>query len=189
MNTEYTALDREFVERLYNHRQFCINMLLRRGRGDSAMASDVFLEAIITMQQKNRNGQISPETNLKAYLISTCFHISRRQYYKAQEQLIKGQELRRYFAYYLEESQLPAENSGESEEQFLQALEWSLTQLGNKCRQLIRYFYYMIEIANLMGFKSQSVATATKYRCFKTLQKYAVNKKEELEKEYTTIKL
>ena len=131
------------------------------------------------------DGGLEELNDLKSYLIGIC-----NMYWKkhlAYEQKINRsiKNVEYYYYEHFTNSAYTFEVIEDAKEQLLSITDRSIALLGEKCRKLIRLFYFekksMTEIAETMGFNTQAVATATKYRCFKDLKQKALELKKELE--------
>lgn len=177
----------EFLTSIYQQRDWCIGALRKKTGCSKEDAEDIFIEALLVMEQKHSAGKLNSVNDLNTYLLGICYTCSKRSYFNSLKQQNAEKDIERYFYHYLEEISLPFGTQLSGKEELLMAVEFSLRSLGEKCQQLIRMFYYekknMTRIASILGFSDHRAAAVSKFRCFKTLKKKAISLKTQFEKE------
>ncbi|MEO1256569.1 MAG: sigma-70 family RNA polymerase sigma factor [Bacteroidota bacterium] len=160
--------------------------MLRKKTGcNKEDAEDLFVEAVLILEQKHQEGKLQELDDLKTYLMGTCHICRKRSYFNEQKRKKAERDIEKYFYSYLEEMSFPIALERTGKEELLMAVEFSLRSMGEKCRQLINLFYYeqknMKMIAQLLGFSDYRSATVSKFRCFKTLKEKAISLKIQFE--------
>jgi len=176
--------DNKLLRELYSHREKCVDSLLIKTNCDNDLAENIFIEAVFTFRKKKRNGNLPEERlNIKTYLIGICYKLWLKNY--AHEKKVKESQgdVATYFYEYLP-AHIDEISARQYKESLLLAVQDSLRSMDDKCRRIIKLFYYeeksMTEIAKIMDFKTSVVATSTKYRCFKEFRDRAYKIKQKL---------
>ncbi|WP_299363414.1 sigma-70 family RNA polymerase sigma factor [Winogradskyella sp.] len=132
-------------------------LVLSKG-GTKADASDVFQEALIILYRNLQKSDFQLTSSFYTYLYS----VSRFVWNDTQKQFSK-QELHDL------ESEQVAILDAVLEEQKYKFAELAFRELGERCQQLLQWFYIkkmtFKAIADLMQFKSEKVAKNQKYKC------------------------
>ncbi|MEO1030123.1 MAG: sigma-70 family RNA polymerase sigma factor [Bacteroidota bacterium] len=132
-------------------------LVLSKG-GTKADASDVFQEALIILYRNLQKSDFKLTSSFYTYLYS----VSRFIWKDAQKQFSK-QELHNL------ESEQVSILDAVLEEQKYRLAEHAFRELGERCQQLLRWFYIKKKtfkaIAELMQFKSEKGAKNQKYKC------------------------
>ncbi len=163
--------DKKLLRELYYHRETCVNSLLIKTNCDHDQAENIFIEAVFTFRKKKQIGSLpTKKLNTRAYLIGICYKLWQKQYEREKKFKDSSTDIAQYFYEYLP-NHINSESARSYKENLLVAIQESLISMGQKCRKIIRLYYYeeksMTEIAEIMEFNTPVVATSTKYRCFK----------------------
>jgi RNA polymerase sigma factor (sigma-70 family) len=140
-----------------------INKLVLKNSGTRQDAEDLYQEALIVLMRRSREEGFVLTSSLNTYLYSVCRFLWNDQL-KARKRKVETD-----FAKYedlLKEEELEAFMQ---EEGSVKLAERAVSQLGEKCRQLLRLFYFdkmsLQEIATRLKFATAQVAKNQKYRC------------------------
>lgn len=147
---------------LYKNYPKVEKLILSKG-GSKEDAKDIFQEALIIFYEK----VMTTDFKLTAAIGTYLYSVSR---FKWKDEMTKRKGKQTV--------DVSFEFSSEEEDEFQQALireqkfkqiESVLTQIGEKCLELLKLFYYnglkMKEIALKVGLKSEKVAKNQKYKC------------------------
>jgi RNA polymerase sigma factor (sigma-70 family) len=133
-------------------------MVVNNG-GDSAVAEDVFQDALVLLIEKVSDPAFELTSKLSTYLYGLAFYIWKN-------------EVRKSPAF----QELPSENiildaieyDAEKEER-LQYLSHVLEKVSDKCKEIFERFYFKKEsmkvIATALNFSSENSAKTQKYKC------------------------
>ena len=163
--------EKRLLKELYAHREKCVNLLLGRTNCDRDTAENVFIEAVFTYRKKIAENTL-PDRKIYVsnYLYGICHNLWLKNYASEKRMRDAAGDVARYFYEYLPDH-INEINASVYQENLLTVIQDSLRSMGEKCRSIIRMFYYeeksMTEIAEIMRFKTSVVATTVKYRCFK----------------------
>ena len=132
-------------------------LILSKG-GTKADANDVFQEALIILYRNLQKSDFKLTASFYTYLYS----VSRFVWKDAQKQFSK-QELQDL------DSEQVSILDAVLEEQKYRFAELAFRELGERCQQLLQWFYIkkltFKTIADLMQFKSEKIAKNQKYKC------------------------
>lgn len=129
---------------------------------------DVYQDAIIALCENAQKGHLDElSSSLKTYLFSIgkymIFAKLRKKKHKSDFENIENLE-----AEWIDYSE-------ESEDEDIILLRKSLPKLGEKCREILKLFYFqqhnLDEITQLMEYENKNVAKSQKSRCIKQLKK------------------
>ncbi len=135
--------------------------LVLKNSGSDDDARDVYQDGMMEVVLQIRGGRLDQlSSRLSTYLYSVC-------YYKWIDRLRqKGKTMRTGFEDDLETAVIEEE---EDSAPYLPALEKVLMQIGEKCMQLLKAFYYekltMTQIASKLGFADDNSAKSQKNKC------------------------
>lgn len=148
--------------KLYKNYPQVEKLILSKG-GSKEDARDVFQEALIIFYEKVLNSDFKLTSAIGTYLYSVC-----RFLWKDELQKRKGKQTIDLSFEFSSEEESEFQQAFEHEEKFKQ-MESVLTQLGDKCLQILKMFYYdglkMQVIATKVGLKSEKIAKNQKYKC------------------------
>ncbi len=147
---------------LYDYYPSVKKLILTNG-GNNDDAKDVYQEALIIVCKKIRNTNFTLTSSLNTYLYSVCNYIWKDELKKRK----KFQSIESLPA--LETSiELDLEQTLENEK-ICKLAEQSLLTLGNRCREILKLFYFdswsMEKISKKFNYKSEKTARNQKYKC------------------------
>lgn len=130
--------------------------------GTKEEAQDVFQEALLIFYRKAKTPNFKLTASIETYVFSICKYVWK-------DQLKQKNKLTHSFEHaFTNDDTIPVEIHLQEEEKY-QLAEKALRSLGAKCLQLLSLFYIdkkkMREIADLLGFTSESSAKTQKYKC------------------------
>ncbi len=140
---------------------------VKRYRGESADAEDVFQDGLVALYKLARQGKLPSDVNVDAYLFSICKNLWFKQLNKRKETV----DLEKVaFDLPVEEVQLFSLLSEERQS----LIEQLFLHLGEGCKKILTYYYYdrlrMKRIAELMEYANEQVAKNKKSNCMKRLK-------------------
>lgn len=152
--------DKAFLA-LYKNYPAVKKLILSKG-GSSQDAEDIYQEALIILCRKVTDPSFTLTAKLSTYLYSVCRFLWKDELKKKQK----------HYHFDLDES-VDAEDEGLQElldrENRFRAAEKVIMQIGERCRELLQFFYFeamsMKQIAAKMSFSSENVAKNQKYKC------------------------
>ena len=133
-------------------------------------AQEYYQAAILILYENIMSGKVTDlQSTLKTYL----FGIGKNLTYQHHR---KNQRMERVRAEYMVEVELLQESRQAQEtEMDLRLISRCLALIGEPCRQLLDYFYFlrksMDEISTAMGYKNPETAKNQKYKCMERLRK------------------
>ncbi|MEL6558860.1 MAG: sigma-70 family RNA polymerase sigma factor [Bacteroidota bacterium] len=167
-------LSDEHLRELYSYRPSCVSYLRNKTNCEQDVAENLFIEAVIDLVKTKNKEEFSQIREKKTFLIRTCYNHWKRMYYAKKRDLKQEDNIAMYFYDYKVNRSPYDVDEYTIEEERLSTILNVLSHLGDKCKKIIRFFYYekksMPEIAEIMGFKTPVVATSAKYRCLKQLR-------------------
>lgn len=156
------------LEFIYHHpayRNSIIQFIKSKG-GNFQDGEDMFVEAVILLDRKIRQGAYSEKSTLKGYLYNVSFNLWRNELRKRGREDLK--------------EEVP--NSDEQTEknpltllittERKDLLDKILADLGEKCKRILEMWklsYSMEEISEEMNYSSPALAKKYRYRCHKSL--------------------
>jgi RNA polymerase sigma factor (sigma-70 family) len=149
--------------------------LIKANSGSKGDAEDIFQEALIVFYRKAQDTNFYLTASIKTYLYSVCFYLWKEELRRRKKNIDLQYKLKKDLEH---ESSL---QEAIEREQLYKRAEQALVRLGKKCKDLLTLFYYhkesMKAIAERLGFRSDKVAKAQKYKCLeKARQLVIVNK-------------
>ena len=145
---------------LYRHYAPVKKLILSKG-GSAADAEDIYQEALIILCRKVSTTDFKLTAKLSTYMYSVS------RFLWSDELKKRGRHPHISMAVDAED-ETDLREAVENENR-LKAAENIITQLGDKCRELLQHFYFdsmsMKEIAAKMKFSSEKVAKNQKYKC------------------------
>lgn len=153
---------------LYEHYPLVEKMIYRSG-GTRHDAKDIYQEALIILYNKTKNENFRLTAKLSTYLFSVCRFLWMDEAKKRGKMPIDK----------LSEENDPGLQEDISmdieKEKKMQLAEKAIASLGEKCREILRLFYFdkksMEEIAKLLGYSSENTAKNQKYKCLESAKK------------------
>lgn len=148
--------------KLYKNYPQVEKLILSKG-GSKEDAKDVFQEALIIFYEKVMNTDFKLTSAIGTYLYSVCRFLWKDEHIKR-----KGKSTVNVDIEFTSEEETEFQAAIEREEKFKQ-IEDVLSQIGEKCMQILKLFYYdglkMKAIASKVGLKSEKIAKNQKYKC------------------------
>lgn len=148
--------------KLYKNYPPIEKLVLSKG-GSKEDAKDVFQDALIIFYEKVVGTEFKLTSAISTYVYSVSRFIWKDRLIKIKGNKIIGESID-----VASDDELELQNAIEKEKK-LKKVERVLTQIGDKCLQLLKLFYYeglsMKKIATKLGFKSENVAKNQKYKC------------------------
>lgn len=156
------------IKALYRYYPVVRQMVLKNN-GNRQDAEDIYQEALIILFRKLKEEKFVLTSNLSTFLYSICRYQwlnelrKRKQEPKNAIEAISENEIIRFDTFFEEESNFrKAENA--------------LMNLGEKCRELLRLFYFekldFASIAGKIGLSNEKVAKNQKYRCLEKAREH-----------------
>lgn len=167
------------VKELYKHFPQSRLTLLKYGANDEQI-QEIYNDALVILIEKVTPTSFQLSAKLSTFLIGICINIYRNQ---ARKQVVENKyELMSDNMQVIEETD---ENAYDFEREVkLNLIEEVLETIQEKCKQLLRLFYFnkssMQEIADKMGFSSTQSAKTQKYKCLERAHMLAQTKLVEL---------
>ena len=147
-------------EKLYTYFPV-VKKLILKNNGSKQDAEDIYQEALVILIRKTQDTNFTLTSSLNTYLYSICRFLWNDELKKKNKTINDAQNLS-----YLKNEDFTEHVKEEAE--YKQA-ENAFNLLGDKCKELLRFFYFnkmsMKEIADKLKFSSEKVAKNQKYRC------------------------
>ncbi|HKC68018.1 MAG TPA: sigma-70 family RNA polymerase sigma factor [Bacteroidia bacterium] len=147
-------------EKLYTYFPV-VKKLILKNNGSKQDAEDIYQEALVILIRKTQDTNFTLTSSLNTYLYSVCRYLWNDELKKKNKTVNDAKNL----------PYLSNEDFKEHihEETAYKQAEKAFNQLGDKCKQLLKLFYFdkisMKEIAAKVGFSTEKVAKNQKYRC------------------------
>jgi len=134
-----------------------------KNSGSKQDAEDIFQDALIILFNKIKNDAFQLNSSLNTYIFGICKNLWLEQLRKNKKEMLSD-------TFVINDAQIIEEIQSDLEENQKNKKAFdALSQLGEKCRELLNLFYYkklsMSEIASRLGFAGEKVAKNQKYRC------------------------
>lgn len=149
------------LKALYKHYPVVRQMVLKNS-GSKQDAEDIYQESLIILHRKVRENDFVLTSTLSTFLVGICrlqwMNELRKRNKQATESLgeVSAEDADRFNTYLEEESKF-------------KLAEKALLDLGEKCRDILRLFYFrkldFKTIASKVGLANERVAKNQKYRC------------------------
>jgi RNA polymerase sigma factor (sigma-70 family) len=158
-----------------------VKKLIRLNGGNAADAEDIFQEALIILCRKVKDTSFILTAQLSTYLFSVCRFLWKDELKKRKNHLAPDNNN--------ELNDLPETEFKDwiKEEARIKLAEKVITELGDRCRELLLLFYNgqlkLKDIAAKMGYSSENTAKNQKYKCLEA----AKNRLKEMKKAIQTI--
>jgi RNA polymerase sigma factor (sigma-70 family) len=153
---------------LYDHYPLVEKMIYRSG-GTRHDAKDIYQEAMIILYNKAQEENFILTAKLSTYLFSVCRFLWMDET-KKRGKMPTGTFSEENDPGLQEDISLDIEK-----EKKMQLAEKAIASLGEKCREILRLFYFdkksMEEIARLLGYSSENTAKNQKYKCLESAKK------------------
>ena len=155
------------------NRKYCIDKLVLDKGCKPEEAEDIYIESIMNFREKILSDKVTYLTDIKYYLAQTCINMFLVRIEQKKRWKRNLPDVERFFY----ESDYLVDESKQEHESALKMAKKAWASLGEKCKDIIHYFYIdklrMNEIADIMGFASADVAKTTKSRCYKRMVELA----------------
>ena len=175
---------------------YCIKNVQLNTRCSEDEAKEVFTDALLNLRDKALNGKFkhleaaeasSPQKSLRSYLYNTCLNMQRSEMRKHQRLLTHKKAIQYHFYDTVDSEPFDLDYHGQYGEDLLEVCYETLGNLGNKCRELLRYFYInkltITQITEKMGYANSNVAKTAKSRCMKEWREMIVQRQKEMDEE------
>ena len=143
-----------------------VRTYVQQNSGDEELAKDVFQEAIVIFYEKAQ----SPEFKLTSTITTYIFGVCRNLWFAKLRKL--GKEIPSDVI-----QDTTVDMPEEDKEGMFEQLEIVVKQLGNKCQEILKQFYFMKasmkDIASNLGYSSVNAAKTQKYKCLERAKKLA----------------
>lgn len=147
-----------------------VKQFVVRNSGTKQEAEDIFQEALVVFCRKLDTKGFVLSSGINTYLYGVSKLLWLDELGKRNRRPAKpGIELR-------DNMSIPEMERDLEDDRPARLAQKAISQLGQKCRQLLERFYYhkqsMKEIAAALGFRSEKVAKNQKYRCLEKARGY-----------------
>ena len=153
-------------------KEVCLRQLIHKTTCTYEDAEDVFTEAVVTFGEKVVAGKVEDIKNIKGYMTKVCYNMWLNIHRKKLMDESREPDVARFFNEYMDQE--PEEDVSGFRERLFDVSGRAIESLSKSCQEIIRYFYLeerrMSDVADMMGFASEKVAKASKYKCFKKLR-------------------
>ncbi len=165
-----------------DHSDFCINKLIKENQCNQEDASDIFVEAIMSLREKLIGDKLDNVLNIRGYLYKTCHYMLLNRLDQSAKRQKKIPDIERfYYDSVYHQTQDPSYDP-----ELLKISQQAWNYLSERCKDILNYFYIekldMSQISNLMELSNANVAKTTKSRCYKKFVEKAHELKLALEK-------
>ncbi|GMQ27661.1 sigma-70 family RNA polymerase sigma factor [Algoriphagus confluentis] len=159
--------DRETLKQLYLEHKAGFSLFAKRYTQDQFQIDNCYQDAIIALAENAQKGKIE---TLNSSIGTYLFSIGKFILFKN----LKGKNLTGQLSEEMLET-IPIETyEEEARDEYLLLLRQKLSELGPKCQEILRLFYFqsksLEEICKLMGYESKDVLKSSKSRCIKNLK-------------------
>lgn len=161
------AGDRETIKTIYLENQQGFRLFAKRYTDDEEEINNTYQDAIIALVENAAKGKLDDlQSTISTYLFAIGkYLIFKSNKFRDRKVALDDQALEVILWESYEE---------EAKDQEIQVLKYEFEKLGNKCKELLRLFYYqaksMDEIYLQLGYVSKDVLKSTKSRCLKSLK-------------------
>ena len=167
VRAQLKAGNNDYLQYVYNkYRKFCQDYLEKKKGCPTEDAEDIFMDALLVLRENILKSKMLYLEGIQNYMLTVCLNTYRE---RVRAQIRKSEE-----GMYVKELFYESQKNEEATEHYQQTVAitlQALSQLGESCRQIIRYYYIdhlsMSDIAEEMKWKSPEVAKTTKSRCLK----------------------
>lgn len=148
------------IKALYKHYPTVRGLILKNS-GSKQDAEDVYQEALIILFRKVKQPDFTLTSSLSTFLIGIC-----RLHWMSE---LRKRNKSADFSLELSDADAESFSSLMEEESKFKIAEKALLEIGEKCRDLLRLFYFekldFKVIASKIGLSNEKVAKNQKYRC------------------------
>jgi RNA polymerase sigma-70 factor (ECF subfamily) len=150
---------------------YCIHGLLSKHNCSMEDAEDIYIDAILNLREKIISGKIEFLNDPKNYLYATCQNMFLARLSKQQKVYSAAVEM--YQFNYTDGPELEENDDISEREEMIRLTEAALSGIGDKCRDILKSFYFyklsMEKIAAKFNMANTNVAKVSKSRCFQKL--------------------
>lgn len=164
----------------YLYREFAkVKHHIVQSGGNAEVAEEIFQDSLILLIEKVEQPSFVLTSKLSTYLFGVAHFLWNNEQRRINKRAEKTWDELEFFE---------AEDIGynHEQEQKLQMLENVLQQLAERCRTLLKLFYFdglsMRDIASKLNFSSEKSAKTQKYKCLETAIAMSSNQLKSLEK-------
>jgi len=151
----------------YNNLYDKINNYIQKNSGSKEEADDVFQESLIALDKLAKQDKLPEQINLDAYFFTICKNTWFKELKKKKRTTNLEIHHKNISEEHTEETKLLQRERNE-------LLDQLILKLGDKCYQVLRYFYYekrkMKEIAMSLSLTNEQAAKDKKASCMKNLR-------------------
>jgi len=165
------------LQSIYKNFYSKINFFIKKNNGDDDDASDIFQEAIIIVYRKLKANDLVLDCTFETYLYSVCRFLWLKQLEKRKLEKEKIKDNHEYNDDIYDDGLEKVVDINERYRLF----QKHFNHLGKDCQKVLQLYFDkvpLINIAQIMGFKSEKYAKKRKFRCKEYLIKSV---KEDLE--------
>ncbi len=158
---------------------------LQKLGADQNQTKDIFQEAILVFYHQAQKLDFKLTSQPSTYLFGICHNIFRnKKRQEARKNTLSNTDFLIEFSDKIDFENQDDTNIYKSEEA-ISVLRKILTELGEPCKKLLTGYYVdkfsMKELAEKLGYNSDSTAKAQKYKCLQRAKKMAQNQLENLQ--------
>ncbi len=150
---------------IYNNFYGKINAFIKSNNGDESDANDIFQESIIIIYRKIKSKSlVLNEASFETYLYSVCRLLWLKQLDKRKKNIVKVDELHQFADTAYDDDLLEVSKKNEKYKLYQE----HFAKLGDDCQKILKLFFDKVplkEIADRMGFASESYAKKRKHKC------------------------
>lgn len=159
--------DEKTIRDIYNEYRPGFLLFANRYNLGQDRTLDVYQDAIIALCENAQKGHLDElSSSLKTYLFSIGKYMIFAELRKNKKK-IDYENIEDFQTEWIEYSE-------ERNDEEIKMLRKSLTQLGAKCQEILKLFYFqeknLDEITNLMEYENKNVAKSQKSRCIRRLK-------------------
>ena len=150
---------------IYNNYYGKINSFIKSNSGDENDANDIFQESIIIIYRKIKDKSlILKDASFETYLYSVCRLLWLKQLDKRKKNIVKVEEIHQFADTAYDDDLIEVSKKNERYKLYQE----HFSKLGEDCQKILRMFFDKVplkEVADKMGFASESYAKKRKHQC------------------------
>lgn len=164
------------AEVFHSANAYCIRTLRKKTSCDKEDAEDLFMDAILVFRENVLSSKLDQISNLNSYVYGICWNLWRERNRNQKKWAAAQDEITHQLLLMSEQGGIPfAEEELMEKQQTINLVTRALTELGEKCQQLLRMVYIEKrshqEIASILEFSSSNVVKVTRHRCYQQWMK------------------
>ena len=160
---------------------YCLRTLRKKTGCSREDAEDILQDAALVFRYNILAGKLHHNSNLRKYLYNICYNLQRARRQQKETEDIKQQKVVAdwYSPVFIT---LPTLEKSEAlrYQQQVDSMLAAFKQLGERCQELLTYFYHegqdMKTIAQKMGLANTDVVKSNKFRCLQRLREHMFTK-------------